>query len=64
MSAHEKTKILITELKKLVLLSQHKLHMKLTTSLYSVIQQAIPCSVTSFNKSFLTSAGALNFYEW
>ena len=31
--------ILIIELKKLVLLYQHKLHMKSTTSLYSNIQQ-------------------------
>ena len=38
-SAHLKIKILIIELKKLVLLCQHRLHMKPSTSLYSVIQQ-------------------------
>ena len=34
-----KTKILLNALKKLVILCQQKLHMKPTTSLYSVIQQ-------------------------
>ena len=38
-STHLKIKILIIELKKLVLQCQYKLLMKLTTSLYFVIQQ-------------------------
>ena len=36
MSVHLKIKALTIKVKKLVLLSQHKLHMKETTSLYSV----------------------------
>ena len=37
--ANRKIKILMIKLEKLVILCQHKLHMKLTTSLSSVIQQ-------------------------
>ena len=38
-SVHVKMKSLLSEIKKLVLLCQYKLHMKQTTSLSSVIQQ-------------------------
>ena len=49
MRAYLKIKTLIIESKELVLLCQHKLHMKWTSSLYSVIQQCQVHQIFVFN---------------